>query len=488
VRRLIVLAAALLAPLVAAGPAHAARGMQTGIADDAILLAGGQDAADEVAAWQQMGVDVARLQVRWVAIAPGAAATRAPAGFHPRDPDDPRYDWGDLDRAVALLAFAGIRPVLQITGSGPLWSSRAPGRGNPRYKPDPAKFADFTAAVVARYRTAVSRYEVWNEPNQPLWLQPQFACAKRTCIPVAPDLYRDLYRAASREIRALDPGAQVLMGSLGPTGQNPRAANAVMRPLTFVRALGCVDARYRRIRTGGCARAARITATGFAYHPHPVRLRPDQPSPNPDDAALGSLGRLETVLDRTTRAGVIGPSTGARFPLFLTEFGYQTSPPDPLAGIPPGRQAAWLQWSAYRAWRDPRVREMTQYAWRDEPLRTRISGPGRYAGWQSGLLFADGRAKPALSTFRHPFWVDVQPGLRMATFWGQVRPGGATTVRLLRGGTVIATVRTDTGGAWTAHRLVTARGTYHFEYDTPEGVSRSASQTVAPKPRLARQP
>jgi hypothetical protein len=131
---------------------------------------------------------------------------------------------------------------------------------------------------------------------------------------------------------------------------------------------------------------------------------------------------------------------------------------------------------------------MTQYAWRDEPLRTRISGPGRYAGWQSGLLFADGRAKPALSTFRHPFWVDVQPGLRMATFWGQVRPGGATTVRLLRGGTVIATVRTDTGGAWTAHRLVTARGTYHFEYDTPEGVSRSASQTVAPKPRLARQP
>ena len=480
-RRLILLAATILAGALAAQPAHAAAGLETGIADDAILLAGGEDAAAEVAAWQRAGVDVARIQARWVAIAPGATAPVAPAGFHARDPDDPRYNWGALDRAVALVRAAGIRPMLQITGSGPLWSSRAPGRRNPRYKPSPAEFADFTAAVAARFRTQVDRYEIFNEPNQPLWLQPQFACRKHRCTPVAPDLYRDLYRAAAREIRALDPGAQLLMGSLAPKGQNPRAANAVMRPLTFVRALGCVDARYRRVRSGACAHAQRITATGFAYHPHPVRQAPDEPSAGADDAALGSLGRLESALDRTARAGVIGPAGAARFPLYLTEFGYQTDPPDPAAGIAPSLQATWLQWSWYRGFRDPRVRNMTQYEWRDEPLGRHVGSLGRYAGWQSGLLYADGRAKPALAVFPHPFWVDVRPGRRLATFWGQVRPGGATTVRLMRGRTVVRTLRTNAAGAWSTTRAVTAPATYHYEYETAQGVQRSTSQRVAPR-------
>ena len=167
--------------------------------------------------------------------------------------------------------------------------------------------------------------------------------------------------------------------------------------------------------------------------------------------------------------------------MYLTELGYQTSPPDPAAGIPPSRQAAWLQWAWYLAWRDPRVRDVTQYAWRDEPLRTWLPGAARYEGWQSGLRFSDGRAKPVLSVFPHPFWVDVRPGRRLASFWGQVRPGGATTVRLMRGRAVVARIRTDASGAWSARRPVTAPATYHFEYATAQGVQRSASQRVAPR-------
>ena len=32
----------------------------------------------------------------------------------------------------------------------------------------------------------------------------------------------------------------------------------------------------------------------------------------------------------------------------------------------------------------------TQYLWRDEP----VEPGGTYSGWQSGLRYADGRAKP----------------------------------------------------------------------------------------------
>src|SRR6201999_1094930 len=78
---------------------------------------------------------------------------------------------------------------------------------------------------------------------------------------------------------------------------------------------------------------------------------------------------------------------------------------------------------AYRAWRAPRVRNLTQYVWRDERL-----GPGG-AGWQSGLRFADDRPKPALRGFPQPFWADQTVARRAARLWGQGRPGGSAVVR-----------------------------------------------------------
>ena len=134
-------------------------------------------------------------------------------------------------------------------------------------------------------------------------------------------------------IRSVDRSAQLLVGALAP-----RAA-----PLSFLRRLGCMDSRYRRIRTGACRHFHPITATALAYHPHSVTYAPLQPFPGANDADLASLGRLEAVLDRLRRAGRLRVDRS----LWLDEYGYQTNPPDPFLGVSPAKQDRWLQQAAY---------------------------------------------------------------------------------------------------------------------------------------------
>ena len=134
------------------------------------------------------------------------------------------------------------------------------------------------------------------------------------------------------------------------------------------------------------------------------------------------------------------------------------------------------------AWRDPRVRNLTQYVWRDEPL-----GPNG-AGWQSGLRFSDDRPKPALRGFPHPFWADQTVARHSARLWGQVRPGGshAVTVQRRAAGstrwTTIRTLRTDGRGVFTLRVAVTRRVDYRFTWQpSPGGAVRASDpRRVAP--------
>jgi hypothetical protein len=453
------LAFAVLALPVAASPAAA---LETGMADDRVLLEHPAHADAVVRQWQAIGVDVVRIHARWVAIAPSPGATMPPAGFHAADPNDPHYAWGPLDHAVALVRAAGMRVMLAVTGSGPLWGSEVPRQGNPRLRPDPARFAAFAGAVARRYAPAVDRYLIWNEPNQPGWLQPQFRCRAGRCTPASPILYRALVRAAYPAIRAADPAAQILVGTLAPRGKPGTKRNVAMRPLEFLRAFGCVDRALRPVRTGACRGFTAIPADGFSYHPHGVLRGPSQPSPDPQDASIADLRRLERTLDGLTRAGAFR----RRLDLYLTEFGYQTNPPDPISGVAPATQARWLAESAYVAARDPRVRNLTQYEWRDEPVDL-AAGAGRYAKWQSGLEFADGRAKPALAAFPIPVWLDA--GRRR--LWGMVRPGNAADV----------TVQRRVAGArrFTAVAVLRTAADGTFLWPLPDG-RRAAYRVVAP--------
>src|SRR5829696_2682226 len=163
-RRLLVLAA-LAAGLLLPSTASAAASLEVGISDDGLLFESPDSAASTVAEWRASGVDAVRIIARWGAHAPAVKAVKPPEGFDGADHTDPRYDWRTLDRAVGAVTGADMRVVLTVTGWGPVWGSESPGRRNPRWKPDPARFARFARAVATRYGPLVDRYVVWNEPN-----------------------------------------------------------------------------------------------------------------------------------------------------------------------------------------------------------------------------------------------------------------------------------------------------------------------------------
>jgi hypothetical protein len=438
----LLLAALLL--LVLAAPARAA-GPEVGLADDRILLAGGPDADAAVAEWQELGIQQVRIYALWSRI----------AGPSPSAPDD----WAQLDHAVDRIVGAGMKPLLTITGPGPLWSSRRAERGDARWDPDPAAFAEFAGAVAQRYGDRVDRYVIWNEPNLGSWLRPQAACFGKVCTAVSPHLYRGLVRAAYPAIHAADPGATVLIGAMSSRGTDLHGENSTLRPMAFLRALGCVDTAFRKVRSGRCKGFQPAKGDGFAFHPHGVLTAPDKAFLNRDDVSLASLGRLESALDRIQRGGGLKAST-SRFGIYIDEYGYQTNPPDRLVGVSAARQSSWLQRAAYQAWRDPRVKLFTQYLWRDEP----VESDGSYAGWQSGLRYADGRAKPSLKTFPTPFVLDAARG----RLWGQVRRRDTTTVKVerrLAGSSkwrVVATRRTDSRGYWSWSTRLLKGASYRY--------------------------
>jgi hypothetical protein len=485
------LAAVLVALAAGAVPAHAAQSLRIGIADDRVLVHRPATAASTVAQWKALGIEVARIHVRWVSIAPAPGARHAPDSFRASDPGDLHYNWGAIDHAIGLLKAAGIEPLLAVTGSGPLWSSSAPSLGNPRYRPDPRKYAAFATAVARRYGDVVNEYIVWNEPNQAGWLQPQFTCRRGRCTPESPHIYRRLFTAGADAIRNVDPGAQVLAGALAPRANgDPHSRNTAMRPLTFLRAFGCVDDHYQEMRRGPCRGFRPARVAGIAYHPHGVLRSPSQANPERDEAAIADLGRLEAVIDRVrAHRGLRCTCTGL-IPLHLTEFGYQTNPPDPYQGVALALQARWLQEAAYRAWRDPRVKTLVQYEWRDDPLQVNGRGARAYSGWQSGLLFSDSRPKPALEAFANPFWVEARPGRAAATVWGQVRPGDSHSVRLERrlpgrAWRSLATLQTDIYGTFTKRLVLPRAADLRFAYDVPP-VGMGTLRTIQSQPITVR--
>jgi hypothetical protein len=445
----------LLLTLAPAAAAHAGPG-EIGIADDRILMPGGPLADRAVAEWSANGVDTVRIFALWSRIAPA----RQPRGFDPDNPNDPNYQWFFLDNAIARVRAAGMTVTVNVTGPGPVWTSASPRRRRGAYRPRPAAYAAFAKAVALRYGASVDRYILWNEPNISVWLAPQASCTRRGCTPVAPHLYRALVRAAYPAIKRSDSRAQVVIGALSPRGQRLRSANTVMRPLLFLRQFGCRSDGWRRLRTGGCRGFRPATGDGFAIHPYSGRSAPERPHRNADDVGLAQISNLTRTLDRLQRRRAIR-STTRRLGIYIDEYGYQTRPPDPVGGVRPGTQDAWLQRAAYMAWRHPRVRLFTQYLWRDEPRNGR-----NFGGWQSGLRFTNGRAKPSLAHFDTPFALDVRRG----RLWGQVRPGGRHTVTVERrrfGGSWrrLAVVTTDSRGYWTRRERLRGVTAYRFRAD-----------------------
>ena len=121
-------------------------------------------------------------------------------------------------------------------------------------RPSPAEFQKFVHAVATHYGPQVDTWSIWNEPNQPQFLLPQYSAHK---TPLSPRIYRNLFFAAQRGLAdAGQASAKVLMGET-----SPRGTGKVVAPLTFLRGALCLDAKYHK--ASGCAK---VQAAGYAHH------------------------------------------------------------------------------------------------------------------------------------------------------------------------------------------------------------------------------
>ena len=466
---LVLLALALVGPHAAA----AATDVEVGIEDERLMLTDTGEAGLVVDEWRRLGVDVVRLHASWRRIAP--AGRRPPPGFDARDPADPRYSWYMLDNAVRLIRTAGMRLFLTITGPGPQWANQERGHRARRWarhawRPDPQAFADFATAVATRYGRDVDRYSIWNEPN--LYLAPLFSCNRRQrprrCRPEAPHAYRRLVLSGGRAIRRADAGAEVAIGELASIGGPGRIA-----PIPFLREMACVTPAYRPRHDGPCRDFRAPRADALAYHPHSRRWPPERRTRNPDNARFGDLSRLIAAVDQLTRDRRIR-APRRRLIIRLTEFGYQTTPPDRARGVTLRNQARYLQTALYLAWRHPRIKSLIHYQWRDEEVRNTGPGFAQYAGWQSGLRFVDGRRKPALRAFARPF-VAVRVGSSVM-LWGQARGSPGRSIKLQRWNrrrwVGVIRARTTPRGVWRRWIPALAPGRYRFVPTGSPGLSR----------------
>jgi hypothetical protein len=390
--------------------------------DDALLLrSSGETRERTLDEFDALGADIVKVLVYWREIAPGGS--RKP-NFDATDPG--AYRWGEYDAIVRGIVARGMRPFLVLGNGAPNWARARRTRNDGTYRPDADELELFSRAAGTRYSGSygglprVDIWSIWNEPNLSSWLAPQ---RSRSGMPLSPSLYRRLYLAGWRGLRdSGHAGDTILLGELMPLGARGRGK---VPPLQFLREMACLDSRYRPFRgraarLRGCAGVGRIPTSGIAYHPYTPRGGP-RATPRANEASIGTLGRITRVADAIARRGRLS----ARVPVWVTEFGFQTNPPDPFQ-YPIGRVPGFMDISEWLAFRNRRVASYSQYTLRDSRLN-RGNIFRRYSGFQMGLRFASGRQKPGVyAAFRSPFFVRLLGGNRVEVFGGLRSAGGGS--------------------------------------------------------------
>ena len=259
---------------------------------DELALRYGHDRQQMLDVAWHANATVIRAWIEWDKIAPTRPA-------HPRDPFDPAYVMTDTDDLVRAAQMRGMEVLFTIWGTPPWANGGAAENRAPTAVKD---LEDFSYAIASRYSGRyigypfVRFYTVWNEPNLPAFLSPQYDALGRS---VAPGLYARLYRAGYRGIKAANPLAQVALGDTSPWGSAVAGSHP---PGRFAELLS-------RVRP-------RLPFDAWAHHPYATS--PDLPPtqlvrwPN---VTMMQLPRFEEQLARLVRTA-LGPDLdhGVRLP------------------------------------------------------------------------------------------------------------------------------------------------------------------------------
>jgi hypothetical protein len=537
-RPLCTLAAVLGAVVLAAAPAVASTGQEAMFQDDAELVYPPRaEVGRTLDTLQALGVDRVRVSVYWRLVAPNATSNNRPnfSGGGQADPAAyPRQNWKRYDDLVRLAYDRGILVNFNVGGPAPDWASGGkggivnpsapdfglftwavatrysgsyqppPGQQNPPPPPPPnpnplpvdiqfgpgglpgARKAQVSAEQPEPKLPRVSYWSVFNEPNQRVFLSPQYVNRREW----SPRLYRGMVDHAFESlVKTGHGGDTIVVGETAPKGGGERDEEANMRPLRFVRALYCVDTRLRPLRGDtatalGCPTSNQIAdfprrhpglfqASGFAHHPYSLLTPPALRSANPDDVGMADLHRLTGTLGRIFSRY----RQRNRLPIYNTEFGYQSKPPDPF-GFAQHLQAAYINQAEYMGYVNPRVRSAHQFLLLDAPPYTQYPS-NSYQYWssfQTGLMERSGDVKQAFAAYRMPIFIPGARRRRGGSFrvWGGVRPAPNASRQ-----TVQVQFRSFARGArWRTVKTVTTRSLRNY-VDTRVRLTRTGVVRLA---------
>ncbi|HWF34842.1 MAG TPA: hypothetical protein VG295_05710, partial [Solirubrobacteraceae bacterium] len=238
-------------------------------------------------------------------------------------------------------------------------------------------------------------------------------------LPYSPILYRELWYAARGALnRTGHKSDTVLAGETAPLGSPPQNGRTPMRPAQFIREFFCVNGKLKPL-TGvqasvrGCAlfkTRGPIVASGWAHHPYTKAEPPTWRDKSPDSIVIANISALPKLLDGIAR------STGRvsrGLPIWITEMGYETNPPDPYRGVSLANQAAWNNETDFMSYVQPRVKAVTQFLFEDAGPNTAYKKTvrGYWGTYQSGLEFGAGSGvppgtrKPAYNAYAMPMWI-----------------------------------------------------------------------------------
>lgn len=383
---LITIVLCAFAATVRAESASAARGMLVGIYDPVQPMVAPDTTFPTLV---NLRVQIIRVNLDWNLI-----ATRKPD--KPTDPADPAYDWTSYDRVLLNANKNKIQVLFTVIGT-PRWA-QGKKKGINRMPSKISSLRYFAQAAAKRYSgkfkrddgtvlPPVRKWLAWNEPNNPVFLFPQWAKTGRKCVktkghrcvrfaarfsPVAGKSYTAICRAIHSGVHATHLSKEVVgCGATDPRGNN--AAHNPRPSISPVAFLGDVKRYGLRKRDFDV----------WAHHPYYGSPR-ESPTTKPKGKQTVTLANL-SVLTK-----LLGKYYGNK-KLWITEYGYQTRPPDKAFGVSWTKQAKYLTQAYKIARKNPRVTMMLWFLLRDEQ---------RVAGWQSGLFTVGGKKKPAYNAFR----------------------------------------------------------------------------------------
>lgn len=285
-----------------------------------------------------------RLPGATAAAAAGIGWTREEFSWDRIEPSPGVFQWDETDAAVSVAEQHGLK-VLGLIAYSARWARIDPNQTTspPR---DPEQYARFVAAVVSRYKGRVSHWELWNEPDSPVFWPPKPNAAA----------YATLLSAAYRAAKTADPSSTILNAGL-LIGMNHR---------------GYWDYLDQWAQAGGSR-----SVDAFAWHAYCDPQSPEQ----------GGYPSIQRELRRRLDAAGLGKTS-----LWLTEQGWATIA-NYNKSVSFEDQAAYVVRAHVLALSEPNVATFFWFLFRDGGNRE--SDPEQ----SFGILHPDGSPKPAFCMY-----------------------------------------------------------------------------------------